>query len=262
MYEMQYKIANTHIDIRSDFTILSDDAWDKFLYSSQHCDFLYECHLHEKMPTLSGRRYYDPIRDRDYALTVEEADRMTIHLTKENLPWGTNVSQLYPQLALPHILLQRNKLLLHASYISTEHGAIVFTAPSGTGKSTQAELWRRHRNAFVVNGDRAVIAKEGENAFAYGFPLSGSSTDCHNRTAKLLAIVSLQQAQKNEVRHLSASEALTALVNGSYLPEEFQTDLPQLIDTALSIAQHVPILELRCLPDESAVAALEQALRL
>jgi len=158
------------------------------------------------------------------------------------------------------VLLQHQKLLLHASYIITERGAILFTAPSGTGKSTQAELWKVHRNAFIVNGDRAVIGLQGENVNAYGFPLSGSSPDCHNRTKKLLAIVSLEQAKQNSVRRLRLTEALPVFINGSYLPPEYQADLSNIVDTAVQIAKCVPIIELSCLPDEGAVAALESIL--
>jgi len=261
MHKLQYEIADIRFNLYSDFAISSDKAWDLFANSSKNCDYSYECYMHETMPEISGRRYYDPIRERDYALCEEMADRTHIHLTSDNLPWGRHISQLYPQLALPHVLLLRRKLVIHASYIVTERGAIIFTAPSGTGKSTQAELWRKHRNAFVVNGDRAVIAMKNEEVWAYGFPLSGSSSDCHNRSAKVLAIVSLQQAPENEVRSLSASEALTAIVNGSYLPDEFAADLPRLIDAALCIVQSVPVVRLRCLPDETAVDALETYLK-
>ena len=40
-------------------------------------------------------------------------------------------------------LLQRSAVILHASYIDWDGSAILFTGPSGTGKSTQAELWEQ-----------------------------------------------------------------------------------------------------------------------
>lgn len=258
---LQYKIADLHITLRSDIAMTNNAAWQKFLCSAAHSDHTYECHMHRQLPILpNGKHYYDQIHERDYAITEEFDNGMHIHLSEENLPWGSEVDQLYPQLALPHMLLQHQKLLLHASYIITERGAILFTAPSGTGKSTQAELWRAHRNAFIVNGDRAVIGLQGEIASAYGFPLSGSSPDCHNRTEKLLAVVALKQAKHNSVRRLSFTEAVPVFINGSYLPPEYQADLPQLVDTALQITKYVPIIELSCLPDEGAVAALESVL--
>ncbi len=261
MYILQYKISDLYFRLRSDFAISDDDSWAKFSCSSDKCDYLYECRMHETLPPdRKLRRYYDPIREREYAATEELDKRMYVHLSTENLPWGSNISQLYPQLALPHILLLRQRLLLHASYIFTRHGGIVFTAPSGTGKSTQAELWRTYRDATVVNGDRAVIGVHKGEPMAHGFPLSGSSGDCLNRSSKLLAVVSLKQAPENTVRRLMPGEAVGALVNGSYLPEEYRADLPKLVDVSLAVAQAVPILELRCRPDREAVEILEKAI--
>ena len=39
-------------------------------------------------------------------------------------------------------LLANDRLILHASVIRQKNHVILFSAPSGTGKSTQAELWR------------------------------------------------------------------------------------------------------------------------
>ena len=41
------------------------------------------------------------------------------------------------------MLAKRGGVVLHSSYVLTKQGeALLFSAPSGTGKSTQAELWR------------------------------------------------------------------------------------------------------------------------
>ena len=54
--------------------------------------------------------------------------------------WATRASFLWPGLSLPQLLLPFRSLVFHASYIAHDGGALLFTAPSGTGKSTQAEL--------------------------------------------------------------------------------------------------------------------------
>ncbi|WP_370839368.1 hypothetical protein [Intestinibacter bartlettii] len=48
----------------------------------------------------------------------------------------------------------------NAFYTCTAHSligkdkGILFSAPSGTGKSTQADLWEKYENAEIINGDR------------------------------------------------------------------------------------------------------------
>lgn len=262
---MHFSIGNMKLSFFSNTAFTTGDKWEQFRISKpSRTDFTYECHLTNVLPVIETspavRHYYDNMSGRCYAITVELEDRMVIYLSEENLPWGTELQQIYTQLALPHVLLHKNKLLLHSSYILTQEGAILFTAPSGTGKSTQAELWKQYRSAYIVNGDRAVVGIEAGIPTAYGFPFSGSSLDCQNHSAKLRAIVSLKQAPQNSVKRLNISQGVQVLVNGTYLPREYREDLSRSIDTAMLIAQSTPIFELACLPDESAVIALEQAL--
>lgn len=263
-YELLYHIAQVRFLVQSDFPLSEAASWQLFAeHSTLPADFIYRCKMHSQLPQPLGEnvlRFYDHVKERYYSVTEEFPDSMTIHLAQENLPWGSEISQLYEQLALPHMLLKKGRLLIHSSCILTPDGAIVFTAPSGTGKSTQAELWRQYLNALIVNGDRSVVGLSGGNVMAYGFPLSGSSNDCLNRTAKLRAIVSLKQAKQNTIRRLSPSEAIAVFINGSYLSDDHQKDLPLIVDAAIPIAQKVPIYELSCLPDEGAVALLEKTL--
>lgn len=92
--------------------------------------------------------------------------------------------------------------ILHASLIRTRRGAVLFTAPSGTGKSTQADLWKKYRGAEIINGDRSGVWKNGNTWMAGGVPWCGTSGIMKNKTMPLLAIVILRQGLENEVRDL------------------------------------------------------------
>lgn len=260
---LQFSVAGVRLAFQANFPITAGAAWLRFAGdASLPADYTYRCSLGSRLPELpDSHRYFDSVKGRFYALTKEVApNEMEIFLAEENLPWGQTVDQLFGQLGITHVLLKHSKLLLHAAYILTERGAILFTAPSGTGKTTQAELWKAHRNARIINGDRAVAGLQNGIPTAYGFPLSGSSADCMNISAPLRAIVFLKQAPENAVRVLRGTEAVSVLMNRTALPDEYRSDLPVTLDTAISLAEKVPILELSCRPDIGAVIALENAL--
>ena len=263
MYPLYYKIAGLKLALYSNVPLAHGENWGIFASEPfEDADYSYECFLRPTLPDGNGLQgYYDNVKKRFYAYTLETGNEMQIHLSQENLPWGSQVSQLYPQLALPHVLLRHKRLLLHASYVLTPDGAIIFTAPSGTGKTTQAELWRKHRDARIINGDRAVLSTDEGVVMAHGFPICGTAPDCLDVSAKVLAVVSLKQAPQNTIRAFKPAEAVPVLVNGSYMPEEYRLDMLSLIDTAAGVAQRVPIYELACLPDESAVDLLEKTLK-
>ena len=156
---------------------------------------------------------------------------------------------------------QAGGVILHAAYIAWEEKAILFTAPSGTGKSTQAELWRTYRNAEIINGDRAVILPREGALWAGGLPFAGSSRYCKDRTLPLAAVVYLKQAPETSIRSLKGLEAVRRIWEGVCVNSWNRQD----VDTAMGLVEallgQVPVLELACTPDETAVNALESHLR-
>ena len=55
-------------------------------------------------------------------------------------------------LALERRLSERPCLILHCAYLEYQGKAMLFSAPSGTGKTTQAGLWEQYRGSRTVNG--------------------------------------------------------------------------------------------------------------
>ncbi len=161
---------------------------------------------------------------------------------------------------LTHTVTQRNAILLHASHISHNGRAILFTAPSGTGKSTQASLWEKYANAQIINGDRAIVKQEKDGFYAWGVPYSGSSQISKQSCLPLGAIVYLKQAEKNVVRKLTGLEAFKAIWEGCSLDTWSREDVARLTDTVLSAAKQAKIYLLECTAEEEAVRVLKEML--
>lgn len=162
---------------------------------------------------------------------------------------------------IPQRLLKRGAVFLHASMVEVDGRALLFTAKKQTGKSTQAELWRVHRGARILNGDRALLQRKDGRWHAMGSPYCGTSDYCEKAELPLAAVVQLSQAKENRVSCLTAKEAVAAFLEGStYEPSEPQ-QTAAVMDLALALYGEIPCYHLACLPDETAVACLEDALR-
>lgn len=163
-------------------------------------------------------------------------------------------------LALEEILLQRDAFLLHSSFIRYRGAGILFSAPAGTGKSTQAALWEEYREAEIINGDRAVVRKHENGFFAYGSPYAGSSQIWKNESAPLKAIILLSQGPENVIRPAQNREAIRRLfpeiLVNSWNPD-FMDKVTSLLDCLI---RTVPIYCLSCRPDEGAVELVERTL--
>ena len=55
-------------------------------------------------------------------------------------------TNIWNYLAFENVLINHTGFILHSSFISWQNNGILFTAPSGTGKSTQADLWKKYED--------------------------------------------------------------------------------------------------------------------
>jgi len=163
--------------------------------------------------------------------------------------------------ALEKQMIKKQSLILHCCYISYKDHAILFSGPSGIGKSTQGYLWERYKNSTTINGDRCLLVKEDENWYVYGWPVCGSSGICINERYKLGTIIFLNQGKENNVIHLEKSKAIKKMVSQltiNYWDKNFINDA---ISLAENICDKINLYELTCTPDEKAVNTLEVVLK-
>lgn len=157
-------------------------------------------------------------------------------------------------------MLKQNALILHCAYMCRNGKAILFSAPSGTGKSTQADLWEKHRVTRTINGDKALLYRHADGWYAHGWPICGSSEICHDEVYPIKAIVMLHQAPDNSIRPLQGFELvkkLMAQITINMWNPDFQLKAMDLIDI---MAAEIPVYELGCNISEGAVKCLESVL--
>ena len=196
-----------------------------------------------------------------YAIYVEESETFSrVYVdpeTRELMIYDTIFVSL---LALEKMMIREKALILHSAYMCLNEKAVLFSAPSGTGKSTQADLWERYRGTRTVNGDKSLLIKEEDGWYAYGWPICGSSGICENETFPILGIVMLRQAKENRVRRLGIAEAvkkLVAQITMNMWNTQFQLEALDLIQ---QLVMDVPVYELECDISEDAVICLENIL--
>ena len=161
---------------------------------------------------------------------------------------------------IEHLTARNHGFIFHCSYIDHNGKAILFTAPSETGKSTQADLWAKYRGTEIINGDRAVLRLVDGMPRAEGIPFSGSSRYCENASLPIAAIVYLKQAPVTTIRRMRGIEAFSRIWEGVSVNTWEKQDLNRVSDTVGQIVSRVPVFEMPCTPDEQSVRVLEAAL--
>lgn len=182
------------------------------------------------------------------------------HFTAESYPVMMDNRYMWASISLAQLLLKQNAFFIHSSFIEVNGKAILFSAPCGTGKSTQADLWKKHRNAEIINGDKAGVLVEN-GVYACGVPFCGTSGICLNKTLPLGAIVLLGQSAENKINRISGVEAMTAVMKNIYLDLVAPDEQRAIVDLLIKLLETVPVYSFECTPDENAVIALENELR-
>ena len=184
-----------------------------------------------------------------------------IQLKKSQFADRVGTHTVLSALAAEHLIVQAGGVVFHCAYIEHNGKAILFTAPSETGKSTQADLWNKYRKARIINGDRAAIRNVDGKIYACGIPFAGSSNYCKNRTLPLAAIIYLGQASETTIEKLSGVFGFKRVWEGCTINTWNQEDVNRALDIVSDITTKVPVYLLQCTPDKSAVIALERKLK-
>lgn len=155
-------------------------------------------------------------------------------------------------------LLAHDTLLLHGSAIAVDGQGYLFTADSGTGKSTHTRLWREvfGARAVMVNDDKPFIQLTRDGALLHGSPWSGKHGLDSNIAVPLKGICLLRRGSENVIWPATAEELLPILEKQAYAPLTVEK-------TAVShsllrrLSQQVPLWHMACNkdPDAARIAA-------
>ena len=283
-YQIDLTLSGFVLRIESDLPIHAAPKFLPFLTKSTAPDLVARLERTDHLPELSDdvihedlcyrvhtdgvgrflRSFFDAPRDlMPYAVSVWDAEAQIIrvcYLSKGSHCFSELDSTLF-HLGLERLFLLQERLCLHAACVRTDVGGILFSGPSGIGKSTQAALWCRYRSAVQINGDRPILSRSGDGWLAWGSPYAGSSR-CHvNESCPVRVIVMLRQGNKCSIRRLSLPEAFRAIWSGVTVNSWDADQVRRASDLALELTASVPVLEFSCTPDLGAVEYLEQALK-
>ena len=162
---------------------------------------------------------------------------------------------------LSEFFLRFSAVILHCSIVNFMEDGILFTAPSGTGKSTQADLWEKYKGAEIINGDRGIIRKIKSEYRVFGSPYAGSSKIYKNKSVALKAVVVLKQGQKNRIRRLNKKTAYLYLFSEMSVSEWDREVVERQAQWLEEFVCCVPVYLLECRPDQEAVEILYEELK-
>lgn len=158
-------------------------------------------------------------------------------------------------------LLNFDGLMLHSSVVVVDGKAYLFTADSGTGKSTHTTLWLKMfgERAFILNDDKPALRRENGIWYAYGTPWSGKYDISVNTRIQVGGIAVLERGECNKIFPFHGIQAINEILKQVNRPKaaEYRAKLMELVDKLIT---EVPIWKLQCNMDPSAAVVSYEAM--
>ena len=203
-----------------------------------------------------GAYIYNGERDADIVSIVSEQfykdrnDELK-HLSFDECEYLYSGSFFYEQLAL------YNGLMLHSSCVEYKGKAYLFSAPSGTGKSTHTHLWLKYlEGCRIINDDKPAILIIDGVPYAFGTPWSGKTDENVNEGVPIGGICFLGRGE-NKIKRIPGIAALKPFMDQTVRPRD-KALMDNMLETLNIILTKVPVYQMTCdMSEEAVMTAVE-----
>lgn len=165
------------------------------------------------------------------------------------------------QRKISEALFDYDTLLFHGSAVAMDGRAYLFTARSGTGKSTHTRLWREvfGGRAVMVNDDKPFLRITNQAVLACGSPWNGKHRLSANLQVPLAAICTLERGAENRIEEIPPQDALLMLLQQSNRPQD-AGKMPKYLELIDSLSQRLRFYRLQCNMDPQAAVVAYDAM--
>ena len=197
-----------------------------------------------------------------YLIETNEEPAFKLNLSIERI---NELKENYPYLSLNDIeyiflgqlfyryILQHDGILLHSSCVVKDNKAYLFSAPSGTGKSTHTTLWlEEFKDAYILNDDKPAIIYKDNTLYAAGTPFSGKHDISRNLLVPIGGICFLERSENNWIKEIDKKQAIFEILNQTERVP-YEEDMNLILHHISNIVSNITIHKMGCNISKEAV---------
>lgn len=198
--------------------------------------------------------------DAEICITLQDLEKERQRLQgKKNpgQPLEVNTAPALEILCLCRAIAERlpayDRVLFHGSTLALDGRGVLFTAKSGTGKSTHTRLWRERFTDRVrmINDDKPFLHIGEDAVRVFGNPWRGKHGLGENLSAPLEAICFVCRGEENRIEPISARDLFPVLLQQTYSPEDLEM-MVRTLALVQRLSRNVRLYRLSCNMDPEA----------
>lgn len=156
------------------------------------------------------------------------------------------------RVAFLYLAQKRQMYVIHSASILYRDRAWLFSAPSGTGKTTHVKLWEELYQTAALNGDLNLLALEDGRPVVHGIPWCGTSQVFDRRTLPLGGVILLRQAGEDIVEELPPDRKALLILQRFISPMWDPEKLRAGAEFAQALSEKILVCRLCCTKNASA----------
>lgn len=144
-------------------------------------------------------------------------------------------------------MLKYDAMLMHCAAISVDNEAYLFTAVSGTGKTTHISLWKKKfkEKCIVVNGDKPILRLIDGKFYACGTPWRGKENYGENIMVPIKAICILERGEENSIKKIAPYDAISTVITQTLRTNDMD-EMDKMLSLTDKLLEKVPFYRLKC----------------
>lgn len=207
-----------------------------------------------------GEIYKADFENADIKIIIK--DEMIKRLKNENPHLSEDeVEYIFTGGAFYEKLLNYNGVMLHSSAVCVDNEAYLFSAPSGTGKSTHTNLWLEYfgDKAYILNDDKPAIRCIDNKFYAYGTPWSGKTDLNRNEKVPLKAIIFIERAEECFAEKMTNADSAKMFYYQGYSASGAENKI-KFLDFADKLIKNIPFYRFGANISQNAVETIYNAI--
>ena len=201
-----------------------------------------------------GKWYYESVTTKCCMEVSADYSRAIYHMQNSSSGEKKLIISEHPvYLAIECKLLLMGYVIVHAACIEINNSAILFSAPSGTGKSTRADCWVEAVGASYISGDRPIIDPVRRSVL--GAPWDGKEGIFRNVEKPIAAFNRIQRSEETRLSRMPDDEKVKFLATQTFLPMWDPMLVTKVFSGIKQIVANVSVYHLAC--DRTLKAAKE-----
>lgn len=191
----------------------------------------------------------------DAAFSVEVPDKVLDKVREQNPDYSDGyLESLEIYRIICRKILDYDAMLMHCAAIAVDGEGYLFTALSGTGKTTHIKLWMKKfgNRCFVVNGDKPILRIKDGKFYVCGTPWQGKENYGNNVIVPIKAVCILNRGETNSIKKIKPHEAISTVLTQTLRTEDM-TEMEKVLRMTDKLLSSVPFYNLYCnMEDEAA----------